>query len=35
MQHDYSRKKVGRIGLKERESELSSREGEGGHNLSL
>jgi len=35
MQHDSSRRKVGRIGLKEMESELSSREGEGGQNLSL
>jgi len=30
MQHDYTMKEVGRIGLKERESESSSREGEGG-----
>ena len=35
MQHDSSSKEVGRIGLKERETELSSREGEGGQNLSL
>ena len=35
MQHDSSSKEVGRIGLMERESELSSREGEGGQNLSL
>jgi len=34
MQHDSSSREVGRIGLKERETELSSREGEGGQNLS-
>jgi len=34
MQHGSSSKEVGRIGLKERETELSSREGEGGQNLS-
>jgi len=35
MQHDSSSEEVRRIGLMERESGLSSREGEGGQNSVL